>query len=119
MRVAILGASSKPARYSNMAQRMLVEQGHEVLPVSRRETEVMGVPAVATPGDIYAPVDTLTIYLGGNHLAALKDDILALNPGRVIFNPGTENDEVEAALESAGIPTLRACTLVLLRTGQF
>ena len=38
---------------------------------------------------------------------------------RVIFNPGTENGELEAALRAAGIESEEACTLVLLRTGQF
>jgi hypothetical protein len=42
-----------------------------------------------------------------------------MKPGRVIFNPGTENPELMEMLDAAGIPYLEACTLVMLRAGQF
>jgi hypothetical protein len=44
---------------------------------------------------------------------------VALNPRRVIFNPGTESAPLQQALDEAGIEWLEACTLVMLRTGQF
>jgi hypothetical protein len=44
---------------------------------------------------------------------------MALAPRRVIFNPGTENTELERELERVGILTEEACTLVLLHSGQF
>jgi len=37
----------------------------------------------------------------------------------VIFNPGTENPDEYEGLRAAGIEPTEACTLVLLRTGQF
>jgi hypothetical protein len=37
----------------------------------------------------------------------------------VIINPGAESRELELALRNARIPFEHACTLVLLRTGQF
>jgi hypothetical protein len=49
----------------------------------------------------------------------MQDAILALRPGRVILNPGTESPALEQALTTAGIPWQHACTLVMLRTGQF
>jgi hypothetical protein len=49
----------------------------------------------------------------------LIDYLRSINPRRVIFNPGTENPELERALEKSGIQTEEACTLVLLHTGQF
>jgi uncharacterized protein len=45
--------------------------------------------------------------------------IIAAKPARVIFNPGTENPELEEHLAAAGIAVVHACTLVLLRTGRF
>jgi predicted CoA-binding protein len=64
-------------------------------------------------------VDTLTLYLAAERLEPLIPEILRLRPGRVIFNPGTESIAVQTALDAAGIPWQEACTLVLLRTGQF
>jgi hypothetical protein len=74
---------------------------------------------VATLGEIKGPVDTLTMYVGPERSSALAGEILALRPGRVIFNPGSENPSLEEKLGAAGIPCERACTLVLLASDQF
>ncbi|MEY3677892.1 MAG: hypothetical protein RI924_33, partial [Bacteroidota bacterium] len=47
------------------------------------------------------------------------DYILKVNPRRVIFNPGTENDELVEKLNEKGIESVEACTLVMLATGQY
>ncbi len=118
-RVAVLGASHKPERYSNQAIRLLLELGHTVIPINPRLDTVEGVPVAHTVGDVTGSVGVLTLYVGPERSAPLTEAIVRLNPGRVIFNPGTESAELEARLEVAGIPHERACTLVLLRTGQF
>jgi len=116
--VAVLGASDNPERYSHQAVLLLQEHGHRVLPVHPALETIAGLPVVK---DLAAlpPVDTLTLYVGAARLPALTDEIIRLRPGRVIFNPGTESPELQAALTAAGIPWQEACTLVLLRTGQF
>ena len=117
--VAVLGASNNPERYSNMAVRRLREAGHHVIPVSPAFPAIEGLPVAKSLGEIEEPVDTLTLYVGPQRLAALTDEILRLAPKRVIFNPGTESPELAAALDRAGITHLEACTLVMLQTGQF
>ena len=59
------------------------------------------------------------MYVGAKISTGLHDAILKLNPERVIFNPGTENPELESALKNNGIEIIHACTLVLLKTEQF
>ena len=117
--VAILGASPDPERYAFKAQRLLKEYGHRVIPVSARADSIDGEPAVAELREIAQPVDTLTVYVRPAISARYREQIEGLRPSRVIFNPGTENEELAAALRAAGIATEDACTLVLLRTGQF
>lgn len=118
-RVVVLGASHKPERYANQAIRLLLEHGHAVVPVHPRLDMAEGLPVVHALGEISGGVDTLTLYVGPERSAPLADAIVKLRPGRVIFNPGTESAELEARLDAAGIPHEQACTLVLLRTGQF
>jgi predicted CoA-binding protein len=117
--VAIVGASDKPGRYSYKAQAMLSEYGHRPRPVSPRSQDIMGIQTVTQLEDIGEPVDTVTLYLAPAHQGKTISGLLAIKPERVIFNPGTENPEAYPRLEAAGIRCIEACTLVLLRTGQF
>lgn len=118
-RVAVVGASANPERYSNRAVRMLVEHGHEVIPIHPEASAIEGLPVVHDVADLSGNVDTVTLYVSAETSSGLADPLLALRPGRVIFNPGAENPSLQAALEAGGIPTEEACTLVLLSTGQF
>ncbi|MEE9367590.1 MAG: CoA-binding protein [Pontiella sp.] len=117
--VVVLGASPKPDRYSNKAIRLLLEYGHTVIPVHPAITEIEGLEAKSSLGTISESVDTLTMYVSPSISNSMAEQIIGLNPKRVIFNPGTENPILSRALESAGIETEEACTLVLLNTGQF
>lgn len=118
-RVVILGASDKPDRYAYRALVMLGEHGHIVVPVHPKLSEIDGIPVVAGLEEIDGVVDTLTLYVNPAVGESLADEIIALDPGRVIFNPGTESPLLAERLDEAGIPHEEACTLVLLSTGQF
>ena len=117
--VAILGASPDPARFSHMAQRALLQHGHTPVPVNPRYDRIDGIRCLPDLDSIDRPVDTLTVYVRPGILQPMIDDIIRLEPARVILNPGTESDKAAARLESAGIRVQQACTLVLLDTGRF
>jgi hypothetical protein len=117
--VVVLGASDKTDRYSNRAVKELLTHGFKTIPVHPAVKTIHGLPVVPNLDSISPGVDTLTIYVSPQHASAMKESILKLKPGRVIFNPGAENAELEAVLDKAGIPWLHACSLVLLSTGRF
>ncbi|HUM67204.1 MAG TPA: CoA-binding protein, partial [Chitinophagaceae bacterium] len=64
-------------------------------------------------------VDTDTLYLNPTHQREYYDYIISLKPRRIIFNPGTENEELKKIATKNNIQTLEACTLVMLSTGQY
>lgn len=117
--VAVIGASANPERYSNKAMKMLAEYGHTPVPVAPAADEIEGRKAWPALEAVPEAVDTVTLYVGPARQGPVIDAILARPPRRVIFNPGTENPEACARLDAAGIAHEDACTLVLLRTGQF
>lgn len=117
--VVLLGASNKPERYAHRAFRMLREHGHVVLPVHPALAEIEGVPVHKNLTAVSGPVDTLTLYVNPAISEPLADDIVALRPKRVIFNPGTESSLLRTRLDQAAIPSVEACTLVMLSTGTF
>jgi predicted CoA-binding protein len=118
-RVAILGASDKDDRYAKKAFDLLRAEGFEPVPVHPRLTEIEGIPVVPSLTDIPGTIDTLTLYVNPSIVGENAQAIVALKPRRVIMNPGTESPEVRVMLEEKGIEVLEACTLVLLKTGQF
>ncbi len=117
--VAIQGASNNPDRYSYMAFKLLQEMGHRIIPVSPKMAFLENSPVISDLNKINERVHTLTMYIGPDRSTVLQDQILKLKPGRVIFNPGSENPTLQKLLLAAGIPVLEACTLVLLRNGKF
>lgn len=117
--VVVLGASPKKDRYSNQAVRLLLEHNHSVTAVNPAFSEIEKQPCVSRLCAVESPVDTLTLYRNATELVSLIDDIISLQPGRVIFNPGTESWALQQALTQARIPWQESCTLVLLRTGHF
>lgn len=117
--VVVVGASANEERYSNKAMRMLAEYGHNPIPVAPAASEILGRQVFANVADVVGLVDTVTLYIGPSRQTGLFEQIIQLKPKRVIFNPGTENPAEYARLEAAGIEAITACTLVMLRTGQF
>lgn len=117
--VVILGASPKPERYSNKALRLLRSRGHKVIPVHPAVDRIDGLTVKRSLREIDESVDTLTLYVGPERGEALAEDIVALRPRRVIFNPGTESPRLEGRLAASGIACVFDCTLVMLNAGRF
>ncbi len=117
--VVVLGATPKPGRYANQAIRLLQEHDYRITPVHPKISAIEGLPVVSNLAEITDPVDTLTLYVGPARLEPMLDELMALNPRRVIFNPGTESTNYQQRLDEANIEWFEACTLVMLKTNQF
>jgi len=114
----VLGASSNPTRYSFLAINKLRKNGHPVVAVGKKNTIVADVE-ITTDKKPVTGIDTVTLYLNARNQKEYYDYILSLKPKRIIFNPGAENEELEALARANNIQPMEACTLVLLSTGQF
>ena len=119
MNVAVIGASHKPNRYSYKAVKLLAEKGHIPFPVHPVIQTIDGIHVYKRLSDIAEPIDTVTVYLSAENSNKVADDILNNGAKRIIFNPGAENSELAMKLKEKGINVIEACTLVMLKTGQF
>jgi len=119
-KTVIIGATTNPSRYAYLAAEMLQEYNQEFVPVGIKRGSVFGkeILDLRSHPEIQN-VDTITLYINPDHQKEWYDYFFELKPKRVIFNPGTENPELERSLEEKNIQSLEACTLVLLRSGQF
>ncbi|MEA2042594.1 MAG: CoA-binding protein [Bacteroidota bacterium] len=114
----VLGASTNPSRYSNMAVKLLIKHDIPVFPVGIKKGEINGKNITdQLPAD--KPIHTVTLYLNAKRQEQYYEAILKLKPRRVIFNPGTENPSWAQELENNDINTVERCTLVMLNSGQF
>jgi len=119
-KVVLLGASNKPHRYSYMALHRLLDNGYDVIPVHPVIKEVDGVPVVKNIGEIPEDkIHTVTLYIGSERVGELVDEIISLNPERIISNPGTGNENLKKKAIESGIEYIEGCTLVMLSSGQF
>ena len=114
----VLGASDNPSRYSYLALTRLLAHKHPVIAVGKKEAVVNGVAIHKDPVK-EEDIDTVTLYLNPQNQAAYYDYILSLHPKRIIFNPGTENEELIQKAKQNNIEPVVACTLVMLATGQY
>ena len=114
----VLGASQNPARYSYLAIHRLRAHGHPVVAIGRRKGMVKDTEIITgTPAQ--EGIDTVTLYLNPTNQKPYYDYIISLKPSRIIFNPGTENEELYDLARKHHIKTQEACTLVMLSTGQY
>lgn len=114
----VIGASEHPVRYANKAIHALLQKGHDVIGLGKQKGQVESVE-IQTEVSANLKVDTVTLYINPQHQKHYTTFLIELNPRRVIFNPGTENPDLQHQLDKAGIETLNACTLVLLATDQY
>lgn len=114
----ILGASTNSTRYAYLAACRLVLKGHPIINVGMKDGEVAEQP-IEKPEIIHNDIDTITMYVGPQNQKDLYKYILHTKPKRIIFNPGSENPELEKLAKENGIEVLEACTLVLLSTNQY
>lgn len=111
MKVIVFGYSENSERYSYMATKLLKDYGHEVVTINPRQT----VDLQKMNTDYH----TLTIYVNSQVSDIYQDVLLKSRPRRVIFNPGTENLDLQKKFEALGAEVVIGCTLVMLKTSQF
>lgn len=119
-RTVIVGATTNRGRYAYLAAEMLTEFKHEIIPLGIKKGEVFGKQILnIQEKPLVANVDTITLYIGPQHQSEWYDYLIGLKPRRIIFNPGTENEIFARMADEKGIEAVEACTLVMLRTGQY
>ncbi len=119
-KTAIIGATPNPARYAYLAAHMLTEYEHPIVPLSIKQGSVADVELIdLRKKPPLEDIDTITLYLSPQRQTEWYDYLLSLQPRRIIFNPGTENPELQQLCHDHNIKPINACTLVMLRSGTY
>ena len=114
----VLGASPNPSRYSFAAVKRLNAYKHPVVAIGKRKGSI-GDTEITHEKLPYTDIDTVTLYLNPMNQKEYYEYLMLLNPKRIIFNPGTENNVLAEMAAQKGIEPVEACTLVMLSTNQY
>ena len=114
----VLGASPNPIRFSHKAVKSLVRHGHDVIPLGIREGDIMWQKIIIGKPDL-KEIHTVTLYLNPENQKKYYDYIIGLEPKRIIFNPGSENQELIELAVKNNIEISIACTLIMLNTNNY
>jgi predicted CoA-binding protein len=117
-RIAVVGASSNPARPSHDVFRTLIEAGYECIPVNPNETEVEGVPAVATLTEAAAAgrIDIVDVFRRPELTEAVAREAVAIDAGALWLQLGVVNWESARIAAAGGLAVVMdRCTAIDLR----
>ncbi|MBI5773607.1 MAG: CoA-binding protein [Verrucomicrobia bacterium] len=110
--IAIIGASNDRVKFGNKAVRAFQQQGFQVFPVNPKETEIEGLPAFKSIGDVPVRPQRVSVYLPPPVLLKVLPDIARRGCDELWLNPGTESDEVLAEAARLGLNVVQACSIV-------
>lgn len=110
--VAVIGASSDPAKYGNKAVRAYLRQGWTVYPVTPKPEPIEGLKTYASIKEIPGKVNRATIYLAPALGIKVLADIAAKRVDEFFVNPGAESDELLEAARELGLEPIVACSIV-------
>lgn len=101
--IAMVGASSNPEKPSYGIFKILKDAGYKVIPVNPKETEVQGVPAVASLAEIKEPVDVVDVFRKAEDTPAIADEAVAIGAKVLWLQLGISNDEAAAKAKAGGL----------------
>ncbi|MBA7542761.1 hypothetical protein ES705_35085 [subsurface metagenome] len=116
-KVVVIGASLHPLRYSYQAVKNLLERGYDVVPVGIRNGQI-GNAVINTERAPIEDVDIILLYISKEKQIEYYDYILQLKPGVLLFNPGTENPELDKICSEHGIEVIYDCALILIESDE-
>ncbi|MGM0612939.1 MAG: CoA-binding protein [Bacteroidota bacterium] len=114
----VLGVSPDPKKRAHRVCKKLMEKGHTIVPLGIREGKVNNIPIITNTNNPQK-AHTIVIFLRASRQKAWLSYILASNPKRIIFNPGSENPELVEIAKEREIDVLYGCTLLMLSSNRY
>jgi predicted CoA-binding protein len=117
-RIAVVGASSNPARPSFGVFRTLLAAGYECVPVNPNETVVLGVPAVATLAEAAAGgrIDIVDVFRRAEQTEEIARDAVSVGASALWLQLGIVNwDSARIAAAGGLTVVMDRCTAIELR----
>ncbi len=118
LKTVVLGASPNHSKFSYKCIKSLLRHGYDAVPVGKKGGQIEGMDILTGQPEI-EDVHTISLYLNASKQVEYYDYILSLNPKRIIFNPGTHNQDFIDRVKEQGIEVKSDCALLMLNSGTY
>ena len=104
--IAVVGASSSPARPSYGIFKKLLAAGYRVVPVNPKETEVLGQKAYASLADVPYPIDIVDVFRRPEFTPEIADDAVRVKAKALWLQSGIVNEEAAERARKGGLTVI-------------
>lgn len=102
-RVAVVGCSPDPTRDSHRIARLLIERGHDVVPVNPAASEVLGRRCYASLRHVPPTVSMVDVFRRPDQAGAVVDEAIAIGARIVWMQLGVIDEAAAARAQAAGL----------------
>lgn len=99
-KIAVIGASTHPAKYGNKIIKDLLAKGYQVVPVNPAQQEIEGLPVIHRIDDLPGDTDLLVFVVPAAAGIAMAREAADHGFDKLWFQPGADSDEIVTFLES-------------------
>jgi predicted CoA-binding protein len=101
--IAVVGASSNPAKSSHGVMKMLQGEGYRCIPVNPNETEILGEKAYASLSDIPEKIDIVDVFRRPEYTPEVAREAVKIGAKTLWLQLGIANDEAAKAASEGGL----------------
>ncbi len=115
--IALVGASPRPERPSNLVMRYLLREGYRVIPVRPvGPQEILGQPRVSSLAEIEEPIDLVDVFRRSEFCPDVARQTVEAAAGALWLQLGIVSAEARAIAEGAGLDYVEnACAAIVHR----
>ena len=101
--IAVVGASSNPARASNHVASYMKAQGYRVIPVNPNEQTVIGEPAYPSLTAVPGPIELVDIFRRSEDVLPIIEEAIARGAKAIWMQEGVVNEAAAQLAREAGL----------------
>lgn len=102
-RIAVVGASARPDRPSLGIMKLLIVAGFEVVPVTPKESVILGRSTYPSLSDVPEPVDIVDVFRRPADTPPIAEEAVRVHAKALWLQEGISNDEAALIAASGGL----------------